>query len=302
MKNCIRKSKQIEKYLEIVLKAIPIVVTLFFIGSVFFNFGYFRNVDLSLISLLSLSDYYEGSLFSVYYILMFTLVLMALYVLVDCIFLLYETIKCLFYFPYLYISILIRSFIVKKKANSIINKLDKDTRKLRSMKDFENSVKEEKKLFRETQQNLIIFIKNFLKSLLKLMLVFVFTALFAIVSIYCIYLVNWRLLIIIFILFVFLKIQQKYRFTRIKLFFVLSSLFFYGMFDLGNQIVFEKPGKEIDCLSKICPTRSKVYVNIEKEQYQLMRVIGKGVLVKKENEILFFKWEDVENLYQQKAN
>lgn len=302
MKKYLRKSKTIEKYLEIVLKAIPVFVTFFFVGSVFFNFGYFRNVNLSLISLLSLSDYYEGSLFSLYHIFIIIFSLLMLNCLWNALLSLWDIRKQFLKAKSIYADIKTKSSTIKMKVTSMINELEKIRYGEEKKKELKSLLEEEKQEFKETQEMFTNLKIKLIKETAKILLILLCISLSIATRIYCVYLFNLSLVIMIGILFVVFKLQQKYKFSKKTLLFIFLFGYPFVMFSLGNLLVFAKPGKGINCLAKICPIQSKVYVNIEKEQYQLMRLISRGVLVKKENEILFFKWEDVENLYQQKAN
>lgn len=68
-----KKNKTLEeltKYAELSLKLLPLILIVIFLGNVFFNFFYFLNIDPSYIQLLSIQDYYEGSIGFLYFAMM----------------------------------------------------------------------------------------------------------------------------------------------------------------------------------------------------------------------------------------
>ena len=74
-----RDRKRLNNWLELSLKAIPIFLAVFLIGNVLFNISYFSSVQFEWSSLLTISDYYEGSILYIAYALLVFLLVSGLY-------------------------------------------------------------------------------------------------------------------------------------------------------------------------------------------------------------------------------
>ncbi len=299
MTRYIRKFRQIEKYLEIALKSIPIGVVLFFVGSFFLNLGYFRKLGLSLMSLLSLSDYYEGSLFSIYYIGIILFSLFLLNTTQSSILLLYKMVGLCTRFFWYYILILIKSIAIKRKSRLIMEKIRQENNSSDKKRELDDIIKEEKKLFATASNNFYSGIKKFTKAGIKLLFLLLMGFILITSHLYCVYIYNWGLLVIIGILYISFKIVQKHKISKIGFLSILFLFYVNGMYELGLMLVSTYPGKISPWNFKICSISKNMYVNINEEQYVFMRSLNRGILVKKDEEIFFFRWEDVQFLYQQ---
>lgn len=294
-----RTKKRVELYLDLFLKSLPLFVAIFFVGSVIFNIAYFRALNLDWPAFLSLSDYYEGSIFAVIHLFVVCIATLGLYLL---------QVKG---------GNLVKNLILKMGTLKIVLKAWKKCliaewgwlcirQKMRFLKNIPFDIKREylkaTKQLKEYQEESFDSLTRIFLNILKILFLLFLGAFWLITVLYLIYITNWPILLIVFFTYIqlllFKKNHKYYSFGG--LFVVIGMFYFTCMWNLGLVLSQGKAGTDILSLFHASNSASSL-ARIGEEDYVLIRGLNRGVLVKNEEKILFFKWEDVKYLYKEKT-
>lgn len=261
------------------LKILPIFILIFLISNFIFNAGYFCALGVKYMSLLALSDYYEGT--APYFIV--------------CLFL-FGAIFSIFnedflisveFFPRSILNFL--STTINLPFQILINKvllivvriktfknLNFSEKKLytKIKKQSENSTKHSKDLFVLANLQLVKFLLG---------LAIIFSPVFLFWS--KIYPLNKYLFILVSSVYVFfillLSFAKKLNKMAIFVMFYIIFLFLFGHW----------------MLYKNCEDKYTILKTTTNNEYSLIRPINKGVFVKgKDRDVLFLKWENVQQI------
>lgn len=291
------KTKILDKYLDIFLKGIPIGIAIFFIGSILFNISYFWNLDVKWTSLLVLSDYYEGTMEVILYFVIIGFIFLGLKHLYKIISKSFKMFKSLLstilrlirsYFKIIYTTIrFIRICVKLRNSNEISFSIKKEL--LYCKHSLPNIQKE---LIINTLQVIFLSIPIILFSLIGIMGILCLLVDF----IYKIYLYNWTLFLLLILFYLYLKSYNDNKLNELQNIIFICLLYWLSMWSTGGLSAHPISGDNVSFLKFI--SRSQItYVSTNQEQdFILVRAINKGVIVKDEDNLYFFKWEDVKFL------
>lgn len=297
MKLSVKRNKQFDRYLDLSLKMIPILVSMFLIGNVLFNISYFSSLRCDWSNLLTLSDYYEGSIIYLQYTLLMFLFAFLFYMfqkkgleyfkkllsyIWSIILLFFYTLLIIYY----YVRIMIvRIVMIKDKISAFSIK-----------RSYISTLKKMKLVYR------LIF-KYFLLKILGIIALVVligFLIMIFITVIYTLYVYNWFSLIIATTIYVNILLFIKPKSSILQNILLFVVIYLYAMWSIGGLSARHTQTYELPILDFISSSQT-TYISTNKQQnLVLVRAINKGVIAEDNDKLYFFKWEDVEYLYQKK--
>ncbi len=294
----IREKKQFNRLLELSLKLIPVCLAVFLIGNILFNISYFSSLQFEWSSLLTLADYYEGSILYVAYAFLVFLLISGLYLFQkkgissakEIISYFWKTIVLIFsaiailllYIPLGMIRItMIRkgklTFHIKRKYVELVNTM-KSAWKLVCRQFFWHII------------GLICLVS---------LCVFLFIVLFIII--YTLYLYNWLSLLIAVGIYINLLLLINRDPSLWKILAICITVYWYTMWCLGGFTARPSPGYDFPFLNFIAQHQITQISTAYQQDLILVRAINKGVIAKDNDDIYFIKWEDVKYLRRHKA-
>lgn len=262
-------------------KYIPLLIFSLVIANFLFNFGYFFKMDISFMSVLSLSDYYEGTapylILTAYYALFMLINLnypknsVAVFALG---FIIIDTLSVVKRFTGFFIFRLFYLFV--KLLYGVIYKIEPAPYGLkRQMARIEKLTKEFKKLkAKEIRNNLTIAIAVLPLSLLVIIPIGLIIAMYYTISI------KWMLLyltVYIILLSICFFIKDKrflFALTCSIVLLLIGNWKYVNDFNNTSRFVILNNGNEC----------------------QLIRIVSKGAFVKQKESVLFVKWEDISGI------
>ncbi len=293
----IKKTKQ---FVDLFLKSLPILIAIFFVGSLAFNVAYFRALHLNWYMFLSLSDYYEGSIFSILNLFLVGFVVVGLHILqpqgLELIKLLLIDIKK--------IKLLL---FAMKQCLLLEWKLLLIRQRMRFLNDIPFEIK--RMYLKETRQlkidhkKISKLLKKFLWNITKILVVLFIVVCWFGTVLYLIYITNWPILLVVLFAYIQIFIIKKHHKRRslVGVCFAVGVLYLTCMWDLGTYLAQERSGYDILSIRKFLNAGTS-RVKIAEKDYVLVRGLTRGVVVKDQNEIFFFKWEDVKYLYKEETD
>ncbi|MFI3242265.1 MAG: hypothetical protein R3Y43_06835 [Alphaproteobacteria bacterium] len=308
-----KKSKNINKKFFDDVKAnsafyFAMLVMITLVSSFFYDLGFFVPMDWRMVSFLSLSDYYEGTIpfiISFFIVLLFfflpyylSLIDKSLYSAVKVMFISFKTIFLLVKYIKNIIKYFLKSVKIKYKLNvarkELSNVTFKDLTKkdkqnynqiLRIIKKLENELNSIVTDIKEIRRDLILSLKIILILIFR-STVFIFLFCVLPFNAFCsIYSNNFSVLAVIIFILIFTLLDSLFvlanaKFNRIvnHILFFTIIIFFLGAISISNNIKNEN---------------ITAYIGKNYEQYSLIRKVSTGVFVKKENSFYFFPKEKV---------
>ncbi len=286
-----RYIKEFNRYLDITLKIIPALITFVFIESIIFNLSYFNALNSEWTMLLSLPDYYEGSIFAIHYIFILGMISLVIYMLPKFLKTIYRF--CIYFLRC--IRIFCICIFLSCQMLYIQTKLKTKTFSLNFKKKYVALKKELHNIWWELMQ----ILSSIFKILIPLIILELFLFFSALHLTYTTYLYNWKLLLIALLVFYLFIVWQKKPKSKLLVSICCGILLFSMlMWNLGAHIATQSRGYDFLSISKYLPTQKYSLASINGQKYRLIRALNKGILVKKDEKLLFFKWEDVASLEQ----
>ena len=298
MKLSVKEMKQFNRCLELSLKMIPIVLAIFLVGNILFNISYFSSLQFEWSSLLSLSDYYEGSiLYVAYAFLMFLLVYSihlfhkkGLAYIKNLISYVYKIVLLIFTIVLLIpLSIgigIIQIIMIKKRGVSF-----------RIKRKYISFLKGIKSGWHLIYEQFFLQVIGFI----AVVILIIFLLMLFITIIYTLYLYNWLSLIIAIMLYINLLLLIKQNSSLWKIAFICVVIYWYTMWSIGGFTARPNPGYDLPFLNFISNPQMTHVVTAQQQDFILVRTINKGVIVKDNEDLYFFQWEDVKYLRKQKV-
>lgn len=293
----IKEKKQFNRLLELSLKIIPACLAIFLIGNILFNISYFSSLQFEWSSLLTLADYYEGSILYVAYAFLVFLLVSGLYLfqkkgmsaaketilyLRKIIILIFSAIALL---P-LFISLGIVRITMIRRGKLTFHIKRKYIELLKDMKSAWKLV------YRQFFLHIIGLIC--LVSLGAFLLILLF------IIIYTLYLYNWLSLLIVLGIYINLLLLINRDPSLWKILAISVTVYWYTMWSLGGFTARPNPGYGFPFLNFIAQHQPTHISTTYQQDLILVRMINKGVIAKDNDDIYFIKWEDVKYLHKQK--
>ena len=269
----IHKSTISKNIIDKYVKILPLLIFLFLLINFIFNSGYFFIIGNKFLSLLTLSDYYEGSApLIVITILSFALIFNTIF--------LNNHVRA----SYMYLNLLLSSKIyVPLRAlrfnfkRTIHFKLNRSKYTYNDRKKLIKAKKDYEKFQNEIVQNFKDL--NDIKPLINWVLICIILLPILIIFINS-FLVSIRLFYLLLILYICIIITASQKKGTMKYYF-LTILTIIFIFCLGVWQFLRD--YKLDTMS---------YMMNKQEKYQVIRPISKGILVKQEKNILFIDWNN----------
>ncbi len=298
MKLSVKEIKQFNRCLELSLKMIPIVLAIFLVGNILFNISYFSSLQFEWSSLLTLSDYYEGSILYVAYAFLMFLLVYSIHLfqkkgfayIKNAISYIYKIILLIFAIVLLIpLSIgigIVQIIMIKKQGVSFRIK--------RKYVSFLKGIKSGWRLICEE-----FFLQ--LVGFIAIVILIIFLLMLFITIIYTLYLYNWLSLIIAIMLYINLLLLIKQNPSLWKIAFICVTIYWYTMWSIGGLSARPNPGYDLPFFNFISNPQMTHVVTSQQQDFILVRTINKGVIVRDNDDLYFFKWEDVKYLRKQKV-
>lgn len=292
------KKQKVEEFLDLLLKALPILIAIFFVGSLAFNVAYFRALKLNWYMFLSLSDYYEGSLFAILNLFLIGFIALGLHALQP------QGIKLIkrLFFDLNKIKLLL---LVLKQCLLLEWKMLLIRQRMRFLSNIPFDIKrtylQEIRDSKILHKKIFILLKKFLWNVVKILFVLLCGVCWFGAILYLIYITNWPILLIIILAYIQLFIIKKNHkhLSLLVQCFALFALYLTCMWDLGTYLAQERSGYDVLSIRQFLNQEPSL-ARIAEKDYVLVRGLTRGIVVKDQDEILFFKWEDVKFLHKQR--
>lgn len=286
--------KEIIEFFDIGIKGIPILIGMLLLGSIFFNFFYFYRFNIQFMSLLSLSDYYEGSAiyifvilainFTIFYNFFITSQKSLLRSLSEYLDILKKLISLLYILSKQCISYSFLTLSMEKNKVQYNEKIQKSEYFKQEFKDLSLEIDCEKtKIYSDLKKSIKLFFSSLYATICFILIIFVSFIPLAFLLLFlsgC----SRYVFIEIFIFYFFLYIIVKLR----NIFYVFFTFLFmyFGFMGFSGYTVANFVENNMNTI---------VYTN-DNNNYNLIRIISKGVIVLKDDKYIFIKWDDIKTI------